>query len=195
MLKLKIQKEPYWLELGYGVKVKVKPCTSSVFYEAKAYMNSKLAELAKTYKANKEAGIEDGAAESIESPVKREALADRFLLIGLGIAGILEWDGVMEAGENKSAPLTENKIDELFSNFWAVAENFRSQYCGLREVLEAEKTSLRPRQMALRRWAKLLQRMRRRWQNLLPVLQMPIYRNSAGNRCRVSGLGNFTETS
>ena len=144
MLKLKIQKEPYWLELGYGVKVKVKPCTSAVFYEAKAYMNSKLAELAKTYKANKEAGTEDGTAESIENPVKREALADRFLLIGLGIAGILEWDGVMEADENKSAPLTENKIDELFSNFWAMAENFRSQYCGLREVLEAEKNVSTP---------------------------------------------------
>ena len=131
MLRLKIQKEPYWLELGYGVKVKVKPCTSSVFYEAKAYMNSKLAELAKTYKDNKEAGIEDGIAESIENPVKREAL---------------EWDGVMEADEDKSAPLTENKIDELFSNFWAVAENFRSQYCGLREVLEAEKNVSTPAQ-------------------------------------------------
>ena len=144
MLKLKIQKEPYWLELGYGVKVKVKPCTSAVFYEAKAYMNSKLAELAKTYKSNKEAGIEDGTAEDIENSVKREALADRFLLIGLGIAGILEWDGVMEADEDKSAPLTENKIDELFSNFWAVAENFRNQYCGLREVLEAEKNVSTP---------------------------------------------------
>ena len=144
MLKLKIQKEPYWLELGYGVKVKVKPCTSAVFYEAKSYMNSKLAELAKTYKANKEAGIEDGTAEDIENSVKREALADRFLLIGLGIAGILEWDGVMEADEDKSAPLTENKIDELFSNFWAVAENFRSQYCSLREVLEAEKNVSTP---------------------------------------------------
>lgn len=144
MLKLQIQKEPYWLELGYGVKVKVKPCTSAVFYEAKDYMNSKLAELAKTYKSNKEAGIEDGTAEDIENSVKREALADRFLLIGLGIAGILEWDGVMEADEDKSAPLTENKIDELFSNFWAVAENFRNQYCGLREVLEAEKNVSTP---------------------------------------------------
>ena len=48
MLRLKIQTDPYWLELGYGVKVKVKPCTSTVFYEAKAYMNSKLAELAKS---------------------------------------------------------------------------------------------------------------------------------------------------
>lgn len=37
MLKLKFKNEPYWLDLGMGVRVKVKPCTSSVFYEAKAY--------------------------------------------------------------------------------------------------------------------------------------------------------------
>lgn len=139
MLRLKINKEPYWLELGYGVKVKVKPCTSAVFYEAKAYMNSKLTELAKIYQANKATGIAIDTAVDIENPVKREALADKFLMIGLGIAGILEWDGVMEADEDKAAPLTEAKIDELFSNFWAVAENFRHQYCGLQEVLAAEK--------------------------------------------------------
>lgn len=144
MLRLKIQKEPYWLELGYGVKVKVKPCTSAVFYESKAYMNSKLAELAKIYQANKDAGISNETATDIENPIKREALADKFLLIGLGIAGILEWDGVLEADENKIAPLTESKIDELFSNFWAVAENFRHQYCGLQEILVAEKNVSTP---------------------------------------------------
>ena len=141
MLKLKIQKEPYWLELGYGVKVKVKPCTSAVFYEAKAYMNSKLAELAKVYQVNKAAGIVSDTASDVENPVKREAMADKFLLIGLGIAGILEWNGVMEADEDKAAPLTESKIEELFSNFWVVAENFRHQYCGLLEVLAAEKNA------------------------------------------------------
>ena len=137
MLKLKINKEPYWLDIGYGVKVKVKPCTSAVFYEAKAYMNAKLADLAKEYKANKDAGL--AVSEDIENPVKREALADKFLLIGLGIAGILEWQGIQEADSDAIAPLTETKIDELFSNFWVVAENFRNQYCGLRELLDAEK--------------------------------------------------------
>lgn len=142
MLKLKINKEPYWLELGYGVKVKVKPCTSAVFYEAKAYMNAKLADLAKEYKANKDAGL--AVSDDIENPVKREALADKFLLIGLGIAGILEWQGVQEADTEEKAPLTEAKIDELFSNFWVVAENFRNQYCGLRELLDAEKNDFTP---------------------------------------------------
>lgn len=144
MLRLKINKEPYWLELGYGVKVKVKPCTSAVFYEAKAYMNSRLTEFAKIYQTNKVAGITNETMVDIENPVKREALADKFLLIGLGIAGILEWEGVMEADEDKAAPLTESKIDELFSNFWAVAENFRHQYCGLQEILAAEKNASTP---------------------------------------------------
>lgn len=142
MLKLKINKEPYWLELGYGVKVKVKPCNSAVFYEAKAYMNAKLADLGKEYRANKAAGL--SVVEDVENPIKREALADRYLLIGLGIAGILEWNGVFEADEDRAAPLTESKIDELFSNFWAVAENFRNQYCGLQELLEAEKNVFTP---------------------------------------------------
>lgn len=194
MLRLKVNKEPYWLELGYGVRVKVKPCTSAVFYEAKAYMNSKLAELAKVYQANKAAGITNDTAVDIENPVKREALADKFLLIGLGIAGILEWDGVMEAEEDKPAPLTESKIDELFSNFWAVAENFRHQYCGLLEILATEKTPLRPRQVALWRRANLLQRLRRATK-LLPVSQVPIHRNNLKDRCWLSGLGDFTQTS
>lgn len=142
MLRLKVNKEPYWLELGYGVKVKVKPCNSAVFYEAKAYMNAKLADLAKEYKANKAAGL--SVVEDVENPIKREALADRYLLIGLGVAGILEWNGVFEADEDRAAPLTESKIDELFSNFWAVAENFRNQYCGLQELLEAEKNFSTP---------------------------------------------------
>ena len=66
MLKLKIQKEPYWLELGYGVKVKVKPCTSAVFYEAKAYMNSKLAELAKLIRPIKRRESKTGQQKALK---------------------------------------------------------------------------------------------------------------------------------
>lgn len=138
MLKLKISKEPYWISPGYGVKLKVRPCTSAVFYEAKAYMNSRLAKLAEEYKAD------GGSAEDLENPVKREALADRFLLTGLGIAGIMEWQGVEDADDGQPAPLTEEKIEELFSAFWVIAENFRNEYCGLRELMEAEKNVSAP---------------------------------------------------
>ena len=141
MLKLKTQKEPYWLELGSGVKVKVKPCTSAVFYEAKAFMNNRVSETAKLYKSNKENGIIDPSIPNLEDVSKREAFADQNLILGLALAGIIEWDGVLEAESDEKAPLTPEKIEELFSNFWVVAENFRQQYCGIQEILEAEKNA------------------------------------------------------
>lgn len=53
MLKLNIPKEPYWLNVGYGVKIKVKPCTSNIFYQAKAYMNDKISQLSNNIKKQK----------------------------------------------------------------------------------------------------------------------------------------------
>lgn len=144
MLKLKIQKEPYWLEIGYGVKVKVKPCTSTVFYQAKAYMNDKISQTVKQYQEAKEVGADVSDFLDLNNPKIREAFADENLTIGMALAGILEWDGVWEAESDETAPVCEQKIEELFSNFWLIAENFRNQYCGVREILEAEKNGLTP---------------------------------------------------
>ncbi len=144
MIKLKIQKEPYWLDIGYGVKVKVKPCTSAIFYEAKAFMSNKVSEWVRIVKDNEKNGLKNDTLLNTNDPIKREAYADSQLLLGLAIAGIIEWDGVLEADADEKAPLTPTKIEELFSNFWVLAENFRHQYCGLQELLEAEKNASTP---------------------------------------------------
>ncbi len=146
MLKLKFKNEPYWLELGMGVRVKVKPCTSSVFYEAKAFMNSKVAEYANRIKDARENGIKDNTLPDLEDQTKREAFADQQLILGLALAGIIEWDGILEAETDEKAPLTPTKIEELFTNFWSIAETFRQQYCGIQEILEAEKNVSSPEQ-------------------------------------------------
>lgn len=144
MLKLKIQKEPYWLELGSGVKVKVKPCTSAVFYEAKAFMNERVSNMVKKIKETQDNGIKDVSLPDLSTPIKREAYADQQLILGLALAGIIEWDGVLEAESEEKSPLTSEKIEELFTNFWLIAENFRQQYCGIQEILEAEKNVSTP---------------------------------------------------
>ncbi|MBQ8482223.1 MAG: hypothetical protein IJ532_06790 [Alphaproteobacteria bacterium] len=146
MLKLKFKNEPYWLDLGMGVRVKVKPCTSSVFYEAKAFMNSKVAEVAKLLKDVRENGAKDKDLPDLEDITKREAYADQQLILGLALAGIIEWDGILEAETDEKAPLTPVKIEELFTNFWSIAETFRQQYCGIQEILEAEKNAYTPEQ-------------------------------------------------
>lgn len=151
MLKLKIQKEPYWLDLGSGVKVKVKPCNSAVFYEAKAFMNAKVADMAKRYKEAKDSSliphqtsISENIPLNLEDVQKREAFADQNLILGLALAGIIEWDGVFESDSDEKAPLTPEKVEELFTNFWIIAENFRQQYCGIHEMIEAEKNASTP---------------------------------------------------
>lgn len=139
MLKLNISKEPYWIELGVGVRVKVRPCTSPVFYAARAYMNDRLAKLGEEYRRRKEVGASLAELPDVESPLVREGLAEEYLNLGLARSAIIEWEGVLEADEDKPASVTPEKIDELFTNFWSLSATFGRQFTGARELLEAEK--------------------------------------------------------
>ncbi len=142
MLKLSINKEPYWIELVVGVRVKVRPCTSPVFYAARAYMNDRMARLGEEYRRRKEVGADLAELPDVENPLVREGLAEEYLNLGLARAAILEWEGVLEADEDKPAPVTSEKIDELFGNFWSLSATFGRQYTGARELLDAEKKDL-----------------------------------------------------
>lgn len=142
MLRLQINKEPYWLDLGIGVRVKVRPCTSPIFYGARAYMNNQLALLGEEYRKRKEVGAKLDDLPDIEDKQVREALAEELLARGLARAAILEWEGVLEADSDSIAPVTPEKIDELMTNFWSIAATFSQQYTGVRELIEAEKKDL-----------------------------------------------------
>ena len=169
MLKLKFKNEPYWLDLGMGVRVKVKPCTSSVFYEAKAFMNSKVAEYANRIKDARENGIKDNTLPDLEDQTKREAFADQQLILGLALAGIIEWDGILEAETDEKAPLTPVKIEELFTNFGVSPKHSDNNIAAFKKYSRPKKTHICPSKMALRLRAKLLPRMRRA-RNQLPHL-------------------------
>lgn len=138
MIKLDIKKDPYWLELGLGVRVKVKPCTSPIFYAAKSYMNRRLADIGERFKNNKD----QLELPNIESQEAREALAEEYLNLGLALNAIIEWEGVIEADSDKKSPVTPEKVEELMTNFWSIATSFSQQYTGVMELIEAEKKDL-----------------------------------------------------
>lgn len=100
--------------------------------------------MAKRIKDVRENGAKDENLPDLEDITKREAFADQQLILGLAVAGIIEWDGILEAETDEKAPLTPAKIEELFTNFWSIAETFRQQYCGIQEILEAEKNASTP---------------------------------------------------
>ena len=142
MLKLNIQTECYWLDLGLGVRVKVRPCTSPIFYAARAFMNKRLTDIGEEYRKRKEIGASLDDLPDVENPEIREALAEEYLARGLARSAIVDWEGVLEADGNDPAPVTPEKIDELMTGFWSIAATFSQQYTGVRELIDAEKKDL-----------------------------------------------------
>ena len=142
MLKLNIQTEPYWLELGLGVRVKVRPCTSPIFYAARAFMNKRLTEIGEEYRKRKEIGASVDDLPQVDNAEIREALAEEYLARGLARAAIVGWEGILEADGDATAPVTPEKIDELMTGFWSIAASFSQQYTGVRELIDAEKKDL-----------------------------------------------------
>lgn len=126
----------------------------------------------------------------------REALAEQYLTVGLARAGIIEWEGILEADADNPAPVTDEKIDELFGAYWVIAETFRQQYTGLRELLEAEKNARGLDPVALRRrGAKILRQLCRTRPSLRPRAKrrnrrtMSLPRTQPENLRGLAGLG------
>jgi hypothetical protein len=142
MLKLNIQTEPYWIELGLGVRVQVHPCNSPIFYAARAFMNKRLQDIGEEYRKRKEIGASLDGLPDVENPEIREALAEEYLARGLARSAIIDWEGILEADGEEKAPVTPEKIDELMTGFWSIAASFSQQYTGVRELIEAEKKDL-----------------------------------------------------
>lgn len=80
-------------------------------------MNDKISQTVKQYKEAKEVGADVSDFLDLNNPKIREAFADENLTIGMALAGILEWDGVWEAESDETAPVCEQKIEELFQIF------------------------------------------------------------------------------
>jgi hypothetical protein len=110
MIRLDLKREPYWLDLGHGVRVHVRPCTTTLIMAARA----------KLMDANGDAGTRTAA-----------------LLRELAILVIDAWEGVGDdAGE--AVPVSPETIAAIM-DLWPVAEAFERLYLGPAMVLDEEK--------------------------------------------------------
>ncbi len=115
-------------------------------------MQQRLQVIGEEYRVNKERGVDMSHLPNLEDDTTREALAEQCLTIGLAIAGILEWEGILnntphddnDNQDDEIAPVTQDNITQLFNAYWVIAETFRQQYTGMRELLESEKNVSRP---------------------------------------------------
>ncbi len=119
-------------------------------------MQQRLQVIGEDYRVNKERGVDMSTLPNLDDDTTREALAEQYLTIGLAIAGILEWEGILnnthhddnrsdnENSNDEIAPVTQDNITQLFNAYWVIAETFRQQYTGMRELLDSEKNVSRP---------------------------------------------------
>lgn len=115
MLKLKLDREPRWIDLGHGVKVKVRPLTTALMKGVQA-------------KFAAHPGADDppsGRVASFVGLLAREA--------------ILEWEGVGDEN-GEPAPVTPENVEALME-LWPLAEAFERLYLAPALLLEDEKNA------------------------------------------------------
>ncbi len=113
MLKLNLKREDYWLDLGHGVRVKVRPATTALV------MGARVAAL-KDDETTTDAGVRSAT-----------------LIKKLAVLAVLEWEGVGDSEDNL-AEATPEAIAALM-DLWPIADAFERLYLAPTLILEQEK--------------------------------------------------------
>ncbi|MDD3371505.1 MAG: hypothetical protein PHE27_06750 [Alphaproteobacteria bacterium] len=113
MIKLNLKREDYWLDVGYGVRLKVRPATTALV------MASRVAAL-KTVEETADAGVRSAA-----------------LVKKLAELSVLEWEGVGDS-DDKPATVTPEAVSALM-DLWPIADAFERLYLAPTLILEQEK--------------------------------------------------------
>lgn len=115
MIKLDLKREAYWLDLPFGVSIRVKPATTAFIMAARVQT------------------LKD-AADGNDTTV-RSAL----LLKNLAVLAIEAWEGIGDADGNLAA-VTPEAI-KAFMDLWPMANAFEEQYLTPALLLEQEKNA------------------------------------------------------
>ena len=117
MLRLDLKRDPFWLDLDHGVRLKIRPCTTALMMAARAAA----------------AKVEPGEAENVVG-VRTAAL-----LSALARFAAIEWEGVGDT-EGNPAPLTPEGVEALLA-LWPIAEAFERLYLAPALLLDSEKNA------------------------------------------------------
>lgn len=132
MIRLDLSREPGWLDLGHGVRLRALPLTTALMVASRS-------------DAQVEA-LPESATDEERAIVFAKAIARR---------AVAEWEGVGDAEGNR-VPVSPEGVDALL-DVWPIFEAFQLAYVAKGLLLEQEKTPLRPRRVALR-WGRSLLR-------------------------------------
>jgi hypothetical protein len=116
MIRLDLKCQPHWLDLGHGVRLHVRPCTTALVMAARAA-------------TAREARVlpNDEAAGTLTAAFVKK----------LARLAVEQWEGVGDA-DGAPAAVTPEGVDALL-DLWPIADAFERQYLGPALLLEEEK--------------------------------------------------------
>lgn len=137
MIRLSPKREPYWLDCGYGVRLRVNPLELWVQRAAEFESWSMAADAAKRD------GViaPDGRVADIEgvsASNKYVGLQQQFMLQALARHAVIEWEGIGAEDGDEAAPLTHENLDSLIAAHPIIARAFERQYLAQIEETLAE---------------------------------------------------------
>jgi hypothetical protein len=119
MIRLDLNNEPAWLDLGHGVRLYLQPLTTAMMVASR---NDPAV-----------AALSEDATDEESALVFAKALARN---------AALDWEGVGDAGGN-TIPVSPEGIDALL-DVWPLFEAFQTKYVARGLVLDAEKNASAP---------------------------------------------------
>jgi hypothetical protein len=135
MLRLNLKKEAYWMDLPSGVRVRVRPLTTAIMNAAQSTVIKQI----KALQADEAADIRP----NLQNEESRFGLSEALLVKALALAGIIEWEGVMNAAGDAPAPVDEQSVYDLM-DIWFIGQEFWKQYTASYFTLEVEGNESRP---------------------------------------------------
>jgi len=114
MIRLDLNNEPAWLDLGHGVRLHLQPLTTAMMVASRNDPSV--------------AALNESATDEESALVFAKALARN---------ATLDWDGVGDAGGNV-IPVSDEAIDALL-DVWPLFEAFQIKYVAKGLVLDQEK--------------------------------------------------------
>lgn len=129
-------REPYWIDMPLGVRVKVRPMTTIIDQTAAAYCSQRIAELLKGVDEVEGAGgtVED--LPDLTTAEGREGFKRYLYTESLARAAIMDWEGVEDA-------VSDDKIKELML-IPGMADAFVARYRQTADLLLADGKKSKP---------------------------------------------------
>lgn len=153
---LNLPKDPYWINLAHGVRVKVNPCDTARLEAAKFYGQTHGQALVEEKEDLQSIGAEVLGIPSLKDTADRYGLSQMLFIQCLARSAIIDWKGVNLPGDPPVPAIVDDANVAMLMRIHKMADEFLEKYTRSHAEMVLEGNASGPRRMALRRRARIL---------------------------------------